>query len=323
DPAPLDRVGELIQHVEAVRLRGEVPLDLLPALPGVGGMVGLGARPGDPRPALAHLVPGHRGALAGLLVHPVQCLEGGLLPGLPLRALHELVHDDRPALVPCTQRQPERGGGLALHLAGVHHDQRTVPALPGGQPVVRDDQRFPLRHHATSRSCLPGGATPRNPPMYWPGGTTPLEPPRRARTDSRKGAAASSSRRSRTPPRDRARAPARPSRTGPDSQSTTTLCTPAAASSPAARCALATGSAPPVARPSVTRTSSGRRRGSRMRSARSRSPARSRPAASGVRPPVGSADSRAAAASTENVGGSATSAPPPRNVTMPTLSRRW
>jgi len=40
-------------------------------------------------------------------------------------------------------------------------------------------------------------------------------------------------------------------------------------------------------------------------------------------PPVGSADSRPAAASTENVGGSASSAPPPRNVTMPTLSRRW
>ena len=61
DPAPLHRVGELVQHVEAVRLRGEVALDLLPALPGVGGVVGLGAGPLDPRPALAHLVPGRPG----------------------------------------------------------------------------------------------------------------------------------------------------------------------------------------------------------------------------------------------------------------------
>src|SRR4029077_12028720 len=158
----------------------------------------LGAGPGDPRPALAHLVPGHRGALTGLFMHPGQGKQRRLLPGLPLGALDELVHHDRPALVPGAQRQPERGGGLALHLAGVHHDQRTVAALPGSEPVIRHGDRLALRHHATSLSTL---------------------------TDSAKGPAASSSNRSRAPPRDWAMAAARPSRTGPDSQSTTTLCT--------------------------------------------------------------------------------------------------
>ena len=91
----------------------------------------------------------------------------------------------------------------------------------------------------------------------------------------------------------------------------------------AARPASATGSGPPVARPSVTSTTSGLRAGSRSRSTRSTSWARSSPAASGVRPPVGRVSSRAAAASTDEVGGRDTSAADPRNVTSPTLSRRW
>src|SRR5262249_31406468 len=294
--------------------------------------------------ALAHLVPGDRGSLAGLLVHPRQRAQRRLLPGLPLGALHELVHHDRPALVPRPQREPERGAGLALHLPAVHHEQRAVPPLPRRQPVVRNHQRLARRHQATSL-CRPGRVTPLEPPAgprpCWPGGATPLEPPGgprpcwpwRIRTESANVPAARCSRRSTAPPRDSASPAARPSRTGPDSQSATTLCTPAAASRAAARCALATGSGPPVARPAVTRTSSGRRPRSRGRAARGRGggtggaggrpPAGGRPAASGVRPPVGSAASRAAAASTENVGGSATSAAPPRNVTMPTLSLRW
>ena len=77
---------------------------------------------------------------------------------------------------------------------------------------------------------------------------------------------------------------------------------PSAASRAAARQASRTGSPPgraaTVARPSVRTTSSGRRRGSRRRSAASRRRARSRPSASGVRPPVRSAASRACAAGT-------------------------
>ena len=60
DPAPLDRVGELVEDVAAVALGGEVALDLRPALARGRGVVVLGARALDPRPALAHLVPGDR-----------------------------------------------------------------------------------------------------------------------------------------------------------------------------------------------------------------------------------------------------------------------
>ena len=110
----------------------------------------LAARTLDPRPALAHLVPGDRAALAGLLVHPAERPERGLLADLPLRTLDELEHPDRPTLVPAPQREAERGGRLALHLAGVDDDERPVAALPGGQPVVRDGGRLALRHQATS-----------------------------------------------------------------------------------------------------------------------------------------------------------------------------
>ena len=50
---------------------------------------------------------------------------------------------------------------------------------------------------------------------------------------------------------------------------------------------------------------------------------RFRPSASGVRPPVGMSSRRAAAMSTEDVGGSASFASASRNVIRPTLSRRW
>src|SRR5690606_37070840 len=82
-PAPFERVGELVQDVEAVRLGGQVALDLRPALPRVLRVVVLGAPLADPRPALAHLVPGDGPALAGLAQHP----QGALLPDPPLRRL--------------------------------------------------------------------------------------------------------------------------------------------------------------------------------------------------------------------------------------------
>src|SRR5690606_521502 len=90
DPAPGDRVGELVEDVQVVRLDGEAALDLLPSL-GCGPCVVLGValllRPG---PARAHLVPLDRSALATLLVQATEALEDGLLPDAPLGGLHEL-----------------------------------------------------------------------------------------------------------------------------------------------------------------------------------------------------------------------------------------
>ncbi len=146
DPAPRHGVGELVQHVEAVRLGGQVPLDLRPALGRVGGVVGLGALPARPAPAAAHLVPDDRGALAGLVVQPAERGQRVLLADLPLRALDELVDRDRPALVPGAHGHAERGRGLALHLAGVHGQQRPVPALPRGEPVGGHGRDLSLRH---------------------------------------------------------------------------------------------------------------------------------------------------------------------------------
>ena len=51
DPAPRHRVGELVEHVDAVRLGGEPALDLGPALAGRVGVVVVGALLAGPRPA--------------------------------------------------------------------------------------------------------------------------------------------------------------------------------------------------------------------------------------------------------------------------------
>ena len=101
DPAPLHRVGELVQDVEAVGSAASRALDLRPALGGVGGVVVLAAGLARPRPARAHLVPLDRAALAGLAraARPRR-LQRGLLADPPLGRLHELEHPDRPALVP-------------------------------------------------------------------------------------------------------------------------------------------------------------------------------------------------------------------------------
>src|SRR5439155_1057457 len=92
-PAPLHRVGELVEHVQPVGLRGQVALDLGPAL----GRL-LRVPPGvalDPGPALAHLVPADRAALAG----PADQPERAFLADPPLRRLDELEDPDRPPLV--------------------------------------------------------------------------------------------------------------------------------------------------------------------------------------------------------------------------------
>src|SRR5580704_4003465 len=206
-PAPLHRVGELVEHVQAVSLRGQVPADLRPAL---GGLLGVAVGvPLDPGPALAHLVPADRAALAGLAEQP----ERPLLADPPLRRLDELVDPDRPALAPGAQRQAEGGGGLPLARSGVHDDQRAIPPLPGAQAVVRDVLRSSLWHQATLFLSGPRvicRATAARPEPFDPGEPT-----------------ASSSSRNRFAPSRTASRSARPSRRIDASQSTTTLATPA------------------------------------------------------------------------------------------------
>src|SRR2546430_1363067 len=288
DPAPLDRVGELVEHVEPVPLGFQVALDLRPTFGRLGGVVALVARPGQPRPALAHLVPGNGSALTGGRVMRAECPQRGLLADPPLWTLHELEHHHRPPGVPGAQRHPERGGGLALADPGVHGQDRLAAPFAGGEPVVGYLLDFSLWHQAALRV-----ATARRPSAdNWS----------RRRYSARSAAASRA---------------ARPRRTGPDSQSTTTAATPVRAA------AAATGSAPAVARPSVTRISSARRCGSRRRCAATTRAAVVNPAARGVRPPVRNSRSRAAPISWLPVGGSVTSAPSPRKVTRPTLSRRW
>ena len=68
------------------------------------------------------------------------------LADLPLRALHELEDPDRPTLGPAAQRQPERGGRLAFHLTGMDDHQRSLATRAGGQAIVWNRRRFPLRH---------------------------------------------------------------------------------------------------------------------------------------------------------------------------------
>src|SRR5208282_6080431 len=134
----------------------QVPGYLRPAL---GGASSLAAGvPLDPGPALAHLVPADRAALAGLAEQP----ERPLLADPPLRRLDKLEDPDRPPLVPGPQRQAEGGGGLPLARPGVHDDQRAVPPLPGGQAVVRDVLGSSLGHQATLPRviCLATAARP-------------------------------------------------------------------------------------------------------------------------------------------------------------------
>ena len=152
-----------------------------------------------------------------------------------------------PALVPGAQREPEGGGRLALHLAGVHDEQRAVAPLAGGEPVVRHRRRHALRRHVRPPSTTRRRRRRR-----------PTAP--RAAARRRPGAAPSSA--------------ARPSRTGPVSQSTTTQAAPLRARWAAA----SSGAGPLVCRPSVTTTTSARRARSRTCSTRSTSAARSRPA---------------------------------------------
>src|SRR5699024_7456972 len=148
DPAPPEDVGELVEHIERVRLRGEAAPDLGPPLAGVGGMVLLGPRLAGPRPAGAHLVPLDGSPFAGLLVESAEGREGLLLTDPPLRGLDELEDPDRPPLVPAAQGEAEGGGRLALAGPPVDEDERGVATLARRESVVGGDGGLSLGHQA-------------------------------------------------------------------------------------------------------------------------------------------------------------------------------
>src|SRR5688500_5152173 len=110
DPAPVDRVGELIQHVQGVLLLGKPSLDLLPAFRGSRSVIIVGSGFAAPGPSGAHLVPLDRSTAAGCVVQFTQRLEGSLLADSPSGGFDELEDAYRPALVPAAQRQTERCG---------------------------------------------------------------------------------------------------------------------------------------------------------------------------------------------------------------------
>ena len=138
DPAPLHRVGELVEHVEVVASRSArrrlISRQPSAASAAWSSSVPCLARPAtSPRPSCA--TRRGRPRRSPRAARP-SALEHGLLADAPLGRLHELEDPDAPALVPAAQRQPEGGGRLALAVAGVDHQQRPVAALPRGQPVV-------------------------------------------------------------------------------------------------------------------------------------------------------------------------------------------
>src|SRR5262249_20135629 len=117
DPAPLHRIGDLVEEQELVALGLDGALDAGPALAReVGRLVEI---PRQPRPAVAHLLPldtAERG--------------GGLrLADLPLARLDELEDPAAVAARPRAHEHPERGGALALAVAGRHDHQRPVARL--------------------------------------------------------------------------------------------------------------------------------------------------------------------------------------------------
>src|SRR6478735_6796027 len=100
DPAPFDRVGELVEHIEIVPLRRQPRGDLGPTFGRGRRMVDFGARLARPRPAGPHLVPFDGAADAVLVVQPAELTKSRLLADFPFGALDELEHRDVETLVP-------------------------------------------------------------------------------------------------------------------------------------------------------------------------------------------------------------------------------
>ena len=117
DPLPVDRIGDLVQQEELVALRGDRPLDPRPAL--ARQRRRLVQVLGQPRPAVAHLLP----------VDPAE-LRGRLgLADLPLARLDELEDAAAVAARPRAHEHPERRRALALARAGDDDHQRPVAGL--------------------------------------------------------------------------------------------------------------------------------------------------------------------------------------------------
>src|SRR5689334_17446785 len=72
DPAPLQRIGELVEHIEVVPFFGQPARNLGPAVGGGRRMVDLTTVLARPRPARPHLVPLDGPADTVLVVHPAQ-----------------------------------------------------------------------------------------------------------------------------------------------------------------------------------------------------------------------------------------------------------
>src|SRR5579875_1698217 len=266
DPAPLDRVGHLVEQQELVALLRDRALDLLPA--GAGEIGGPLEVLGQPRPAVAHLLP----------VDPSERLGRPGLPHLPLAGLDELEHPAAVAARPRAQEHPERRRALALAVPGDDDRQRPVARLATlgvGAATV-------LAHAA----LLDGGVCGRR---WW-------RPP----------AARASSRHS-------------PTRTGPSSVS---ISSTASAARPNSAAAASAALPLPVSRPSVSTITMLRRVASRARSRAITRPAVHSPDARGVRPPVGSAASVAAARSIGAPGATTTCAAAWRKAIRATRSRR-
>src|SRR3954449_707678 len=117
DPAPLQRVRDLVEQEELVALLRDRALDLSPALACEVGGLGEVAR--QPRPAVAHLLP----------IDPAQSGRGLRLADLPLAGLHELKDAAAVPARPRAHEHPERRRALALAMPGDDDDERAVTRL--------------------------------------------------------------------------------------------------------------------------------------------------------------------------------------------------
>src|SRR5918998_608068 len=113
-PAELHGVGELVEQEHVVGLVRETALDLFPAFAGL--VRALDEVSGGPGPTVAHLEPVYVAEFQGRLV----------LADLPLAALDELVDAYPVAARPAPEHEAEGGGGLALAVPRVDHEQRPL-----------------------------------------------------------------------------------------------------------------------------------------------------------------------------------------------------
>src|SRR3954451_5009356 len=154
DPAPLDGVRDLVEEQELEALLGDRPLDLLPPL--AREVPGLLEVARDPRPPIAHLLPGD----------PAERRGGLRLADLPLARLDELEDAAAMPARPRAQQHPEGRGALALAVAGDDDHQRAIARLAsfglGAAPVA-----FAVRDVDGAHAALLGVAGTRKTRGRW------------------------------------------------------------------------------------------------------------------------------------------------------------